>query len=209
MGKRKNITSVITGDVIHSQKVDPTIWLDTLKKELNTIGSTPSTWEIYRGDSFQLEVSDPYKALNIAIKIKASLKCIKYIDVRMAIGIGDKTHSAVNITESNGSAFVFSGKKYEEIVEEKQNLAVASESMKFNKEMNLFLKLVLIAWDKWSVKSAEAVRIGLENPNKTQKELGAILGIHQNAVSGRQKRAQYDVIKELIDIYQTKLKEVI
>ncbi len=203
------MTSIITGDIIHSQRVNPSIWLNILKQELNSIGANPLNWEIYRGDSFQVEISDPSEVIEKAIKIKASLKSIKGIDVRMGIGIGDKIHGAEKITESNGTAFVSSGKQFEKTVKEKQTLSIASPSKKIDSDINLFLKLALIAMDNWSVNSAQMVKVSLENPDKSQKELGEILGIKQNAVSNRLKRAYYDEISELLITCHSKLKEII
>ena len=167
--------SIITGDIIHSQKVSPSLWLDILKVQLNLVGQTPGKWEIFRGDSFQVEIEDPSDALKVAIKIKASIKCIKQIDVRMAIGIGDKTHNAPKITESNGSAFVNSGAQFEKMKKEKLNLAVSSSSEKFNRDMNLFLRLASIAMDNWSANSAQTVKAALENPEKSQKDRKSVV----------------------------------
>lgn len=202
------MTSVITGDIVHSQKASPQIWLAKLKSELNSEGRNLEVWEIFRGDSFQIEIADPSLALVKAIKIKAAIKCIKQIDVRMAIGVGDKTYQAENITESNGSAFVNSGEIFEKLVKEKQNLAIATPSEEFNREMNLLFRLALIAMDNWTINSAEMIHLALCNPGFSQKELGKILGIKQNAVSNRLKRAYYDEISELIIRYQNKIKEI-
>lgn len=199
------MTSIITGDIIDSQKSNPHDWMEKLKAELDKIGKNPGTWEIYRGDSFQVEVMDITRALETAIKIKAALKCIKKIDVRMAIGLGDKNYQASKITESNGSAFVNSGEIFEKLVKQKQNLAIASPSEAFNQEMNLLLRLALIVMDNWTVNSAEVVHLALCNPGFSQKQLGDILKIRQNAVSTRLKRARFDEISDLLGQYQTKI----
>ena len=107
------MTSIITGDIINSRNTHSQQWMDKLKNVLNEIGSTPKDWEIFRGDSFQVEVTNPQKALIEAIKIKATIKMIKGLDVRMCIGIGEKEFIGDSITESNGSAFVFSGEGFE------------------------------------------------------------------------------------------------
>ncbi len=113
---------VITGDVINSKRNTPHIWLTPLKKELNRIGKTPKSWEIYRGDSFQVVINQTGRCLAVAMKLKASLKSVKGINVRMAIGLGNRTYNAAKVTESNGSAFVNSGEKFEMLKQEKQNL---------------------------------------------------------------------------------------
>ena len=53
------MTSILTGDLINSRKKKESSWLKTLKMTLETFGTTPKNWQIYRGDSFQLEISNP------------------------------------------------------------------------------------------------------------------------------------------------------
>ena len=181
--------------------------MNILKEQLSKCGTTPGAWEIYRGDSFQLEVVNPAKALETAILIKASIKCIRNIDVRMAIGIGNKNFDSSKITESNGSAFILSGEQFERLIKEKQNLAVASESKLFDRDINFCLRLALIFMDNWTENSAEIVKLVLENPDLSQEETGERLGIKQNSISARLKRAHFNEVLELIRIYQLKLKE--
>ena len=199
---------VITGDIINSTQQDPKDWLGALKGELNKIGKSPKTWEIYRGDSFQVIINDPAKALITAIKIKAALKSVQDTDVRMALGLGSKTHDAAKVTESNGSAFVHSGEKFEMLKKDKQNLCIKSDWPQFDNEMNLYLKLSLIAMDNWTINAAEVVLAAIENPNKLQEELGQLVGIKQNAVSNRLKRAYYGEIMEVNEMYKLKLKDL-
>jgi SatD family (SatD) len=197
---------VITGDIINSKKVAPKNWLNPLKAELNTVGKSPKYWEIYRGDSFQVLVKNPLDALETVIKIKARIASIENLNVRMAIGIGDQTYNAPSITECNGSAFVHSGEKFELLKKEKQNIAIKSDWPQFDKEINLYLKLSLIAMDGWTANSAEMVKTVLDNPNKLQEELGEIINIKQNAISSRLKRAYFDEIMEVNNMYINKLK---
>ena len=203
------MTSIITGDVINSQKVSPLIWLQKLKQELDGVGENPLTWEIYRGDSFQVEVTDPSRALLTAIKLKAAIKSIKEMDVRLAIGVGNKTYETSKITESNGSAFVYSGETFESLVKSKQNLAIATISDKFNQEMNLLFRFALIVMDNWTANSAKVVYLALTNPGYSQKELGKALNIKQNTVSATLKRAYFAEISDMLVWYQNKIKEVI
>lgn len=197
--------SIITGDIINSQKTKPSQWLPALKKTLNKWGDTPRQWEIYRGDSFQLEIKNPADALAAAVIIKASIKSIRGIDVRLAIGIGEKKYNAKKITESNGSAFVYSGELVEELKKLKLNMAIRSPFSVFDSEINLYLKLALVIMDGWSSNAAETIYIALQFPGKSQEALGKLLKIKQNAVSTRLKRARYDEITALIQMYQHKI----
>ncbi len=202
------MTSVILGDIIRSQKARPELWLKILKSELKQKGTNPKNWDVFRGDSFEVEEPDPSLSLFTAVRIKAAIKTIRNIDVRMSIGIGEKTYVARRITESNGPVFVNSSGVFDNLVREKQNLAIASPWKDFDNDMNLLLKFALIAMDNWSVKSAEVVHLAMSNPGKLQNELGEILGIRQNAVSNRLKRARFAEVSELLHHFQKKIKEL-
>ncbi len=200
------MVSVITGDIINSKKNVPRTWLVPLKKELNRIGEDPKYWQIYRGDSFQAVINKPEEALLTVMKIKAALKSIRGINVRIAIGIGGRNYNAAKVTESNGSAFVHSGEKFESLKREKQNLAIKSDWPQFDNEMNLYLKLALIAMDNWTVNAAEIVKVAAENPDKSQHQLGVMIGIKQSAISTRLRRAYYEEIMEVNEMYIAKIK---
>jgi hypothetical protein len=197
--------AVLTGDIIHSSRVSPEKWLKSLQGALQPLGNSPKNWEIYRGDSFQTEVSNPLDALQISIKIKAAIKAIKGLDVRIGIGIGEKTYEAARVTESNGSAFVNSGHRFDALVKEKINLGIQSPWPDFDREMNLYLRLGLIAMDNWTPNGARMVLLALDNQNLSQTELGKLEGIKQNTVSTRLKRTYYDEIRLLLDMYREKL----
>jgi len=203
------MTSVITGDIIKSRSIgNQNVWLSKLKYALNKLSSDESYYEIYRGDSFQFEIRDYYMSFEAAIYIKACIKSIKGLDVRMSIGVGDKSHQGETVSESNGEAFIFSGETFEKLKKEKQNLKIKTKNQGLNEELNLYFKLALIAMDNWTVNSAEIVKLSLEHPNMIQAELAKIIGISQDAVSKRQKRAYLDEILELDLLYREKIDQL-
>lgn len=198
---------IITGDIIGSRKAKSTNWIEGLKTLFSKFGITPKDWEIYRGDEFQLEINEPLKVLLVAFQIKAYLKSIK-LDARMSIGIGDKTYTSEKISESNGSAFVFSGEGFNRLKKEKINLLVTSENAEFNLEMNLILRLVLSFMDTCTSQSAEYILMAIQNPKLSQEEIGVKLGINQAAVSRRRKRAHFDLMMESNAFFVQKIKKL-
>jgi hypothetical protein len=208
--------AVLKGDIIASRKLkDSEIWLLPLKKLLSSWGKSPDQWEIVWGDSFQLEVDNVEEALTKAILIKALIKQISSnsnstnmvaLDVRISIGIGERTYQGVRVSESNGEAFINAGERFEKLRKEKITLAVKSPWLNFDRDMNLYIKLALTNMDRWSISSAELVFIVLSDPLITQDALGAKLGIKQNSVSGRYNRARIDDIKAVEAMYIHKLK---
>lgn len=209
------MTAIITGDIIASRKlVNQEKWLLPLKSLLGSWGKRSKDWELDRGDFFQVEIPNPNAALIKAFEIKALIKKVQplnehkktsIIDVRMAIGIGNKTYSGETIKESNGTAFIHSGEKFDALKKENVTLGIKTPWQDFDKEINLYLKLIGIFMDKWSVSSAELVEVILNNPNITQEETGKKLGIKQSGVSGRWNRAHIDELMEVEMMFRKKL----
>jgi len=162
-----NMIAVIKGDIANSRNLsDQNKWLLPLKDLFKKIGKSPHRWEIVWGDFFQIELVDPYLALKMAFEIKAIVKSIipedsekktSPIDIRMAIGIGEKEYSGERISESNGEAFIFAGEQFERLKKSKAMIAVKSQWSDFDKEINLCLKLASVFMDKWSISPAELI----------------------------------------------------
>ena len=207
--------AVIKGDIIASRKlINQAIWLLPLKKLLATWGESPRDWVIHSGDFFQVAIKKPEEALRKALEIKALIKNVEpldehkkisTIDVRMAIGIGEKNYSAESISESNGSAFMYSSEKFDLLRKENITLGLKSAWKSIDDEVNLNLKLAGTFMDKWSVSSAELIQIVLNHPNITQEEIGKQIGIKQNSVSGRWNRANVNEILEVEKMYRNKI----
>lgn len=199
------ITSVITGDIIKSRtQANPELWMNALKHVLATISTDKKQWNVYRGDSFQIEITDYYTAFKNCVYIKAFMKSLGF-DVRLAIGIGSKTYEGSNVSESNGDAFIYAGETLEKSKKEKQHLCIKTANFNLDETLNLYFKLALIAMDNWTKNAAEIVKLSIENPNALQAELGNMIGINQNAVSTRQKRAYLSELLELDLMYRKKI----
>jgi hypothetical protein len=164
--------AIITGDIINSRNVDVQKWMPELKTVLNKYGSEPRNWEIYRGDSFQIEVL-PNDALKVAILIKSTAKQFKLLDVRLAIEIGEKTYESEKITESNGSAFIYYGESFEKL--KKQTLTIQTIWKDFNQTMNLMFGLASLTMDSWTPTSSLIIKTAIESDHINQKELALLL----------------------------------
>ena len=190
------MTSILTGDIIDSRKKDGNFWLKTLKETLATFGESPKYWQIYRGDSFQLEIENSEDAFYAALKLKSHLKSTEDIDVRIGIGIGEKEFDVSEITASNGEAFINSGFAFDNYLK-KQTLAIKTPWQEIDEELNIAFDLALLTMDSWTQNSAEVFKLSLESANSTQKEIAAVLGITQGRVSERQKRSGFESVMKL------------
>lgn len=207
--------SVITGDIINSRSViNQNLWLKPLKEALIFVTKDTSEYEIYRGDSFQLEIEDIETCFKKALYLKACIKSINGFDVRLAIGIGDKTYRADKVTESNGTAYLNSGGLLDFMKRTKINLRIKSDfsiqppPYDFDKIFNLYFRFASAIMDDWTVNSAEAVRLLMETDYGNQKLIAKKIGIKQDAVSKRLKRANIDELLELNDLYEDHVRTI-
>lgn len=201
------MVAILTADLINSAAFETSIWMDVLKKTLNSWGRSPDDWEIYRGDELQLRTT-PKNALRTAIELKAKIKCIRGLDIRIAIGLGDEEYRGEGISESNGSAYQRSGRVLDDLKHLKKNMGIDTGDIKINRTLNLLITLLSDFMDSWSTVSAEMVALTLSQPNIKQAEMASELKIQQSAVSQRQKRARMSYIQEVLEFYQEIIKDL-
>lgn len=203
--ENSKIFAVLTGDVVNSRQGDAAAWMPLLKRALHVFGTEPSDWEIYRGDSFQM-LLPAREALHAALIIKAGLKQIPKLDVRIAIGIGTVNYRAAKITESSGDAFTRSGSCFDAL--KKQSLSIATGDESFNERFNLMLALGLLTMNSWSVIVAQAIQAALENPDKNQMELAQLLKKSQSSISEALTRGGYEEVLRMEQYFQQQIQKL-
>ena len=203
------MTAILTGDIINSRSEPKTTWLQELKSSLNKYGESPKEWEIYRGDSFQLEVK-PEEALEAALLLKATIKQYKKLDVRIAIGLGEKSYNTEKITEANGSAFINSGECFDQL--KKTTLAIKTpyfDNFEIDQRLNFVFQLGAHIFDNWTSVSAFCIKLALENPTDRQvvlaekaNQLSQQYKLDQSGISRGLQRGGYDDILKIIAFYK-------
>ena len=196
------MTAIITGDIINSRKGEVKTWLPILKEVLNQYGQSPSNWEIFRGDSFQLSIA-PKHAVLVAFHIKSAIKQTAAQDVRMGIGIGNIKYSSNKITESNGSAYIRSGECFESL--KKQTLAIKSNNYELDISLNIMLSLALLSADNWSSTVSTVIKKTIENSSAKQKGIANLLNKSQSSISEALKRGGFEEIMSLNNYYENQI----
>lgn len=200
------MVAVITGDIIKSRQTEVETWIVALKDILANYGNNPYDWEMYRGDSFQF-ITTPQQALHLSYIIKAGMKKVKNIDVRIGIGIGEITYRAEKVTESNGPAFVNSGNAFDSL--KKQTLAIQTPWNDFDEVMNTMFDLATLTMDRWTEKTSEIMLLKLTDSELNQKEIAMYLNKKgQGNISEALKRGGYEEISQLKEYYQKRIEQL-
>jgi len=201
------ITGVLLGDVVNSKKVPPEQWQNLLSEILTLYGR----YEIFRGDSFQLEIKQAKNVILAAIHIKATMRSIENLDVRIAIGLGEKNIQGdenVRVSHQYSQAHINSGELFE-TMKRKTRIAIRSPIKGFDEAFNLYLDLASMTMNQWTPSSAEAIRLAIEHPEVTQRELSEMLDITQGSISERLSRAGFNEIMRIVHRFQKVVKPFI
>ena len=197
--------AVLTGDIIDSRKAEnPQKWIENLRRVLNFYGESPKNWEIFRGDSFQLE-TEAKNAFEAAFRIKTAINTLKFLDVRISIGLGETEFKTDSVTLNNGSSFIYSGEAFDQLKSRKRKLILSCENQLLQDELNMMLQLSEAVLENWSESSAIAMDMLFENPGISQTQMAKKLGITQPSVSARLRVAHADEILALIAYYSQRI----
>lgn len=198
--------AVLTGDIINSRNVSSEEWQPILKEYLSKVTNGSGKWEIYRGDSFQIQV-DTEMALEIAVSIKALIKTNPKIDVRISIGIGTVSFDSNKVTESYGTAFINSGEAFEKL--KNNTLIIKTPFEEIDEYFNPIFKLLSFIIDNWKPVTSETIFHSLLNKELMQKEIAERLKKDKTTVSRALKRGAYEEIIDIINLFNKQLKKCI
>ncbi len=208
---KDKIYAVITGDIVKSGKFgsDREKALKILKEALDSLRNFKrkaigGISDIFRGDSFQIVISEPASALEIAIYLKARLlsKTIKgkNIDVRIAIGIGEiESFNEKKVEESDGEAFRLSGIALDNISKYRR-FSIKSSIDELNKQLEFISSSIDSITRRWSCEQSEAILLWLKG--STQTSISKKLGISQPAVNQRLQLGGHFTLNESFELFK-------
>lgn len=160
------MVGVITGDFVNSTKGDDLWRRKMLSIVDDVVGETGRVCgsmqlEFFRGDSFQILVEQPEKALRVAVLLRAALcnrtseDCPFIWDARMAIGVGKLTYKSEKLAKSSGNAFIYSGRTLDTMKNER--LAIKTDWEGVNDEFSVSTPFADDIISNWTVRQADLV----------------------------------------------------
>lgn len=225
--KNKIIKAVITGDIIHSKRMDNAVLLslfksikDSLKiwdKDFNMIS------EMFRGDSFQCFINTPEEALRIALIIKTYIRSLNphevfdviketdinnkkkmaytnwMFDVRIGIGVGEVDLITNTLANSNGIAFHLSGQALDGLKNSKQHIAINTIDNYSNEWLTEIVMLDALI-SKTSSLQCEVLYLKLLG--YTEIQIAQRLNIGQSAVNQRSVSGNWHAINTMVKRFE-------
>ncbi|MBI3287518.1 MAG: hypothetical protein HYZ68_05660 [Chloroflexi bacterium] len=209
--------AILTGDVVGSSKLKgkARVTLVRAMKETSTElrenfgGLVPFDVDIFRGDSWQLVVTDPAQSLRIGLFFRASVRArmrSKKVDTRVAIGIGTMDFlPGKNVSSGDGEAFRRSGTALESMSRTRRMaldcpVAISSGHAQ---AFDIVMRFVDVLARGWTEKQAQAVTGALRE--WTQEKIAKMWPgkeITQQAVAQHLDRAGWNAVENGLQFFE-------
>lgn len=186
--------AILTGDIVGSRRVETQEWLPHLESVLTHY---TNNFDIFRGDSFQAAVPIE-KCIEAVFFIKASIRCIEPLDVRIGLGIGEVSYWDTHIKNSMGEAFINSGEAFDRL--EKNYIYVRSPWKDWDEPTNIILQLSTELANRWTFNMAQTIATMIKNPESNQQEIANLLNKkYQSQISTELGNASWQKIRLAIE----------
>ena len=159
--------------------------------------------DIFRGDSFQVWVEKPECAPLVALLLRAGLRMSalrageQQLDARISVGIGDVAYRDAQVSQSDGEAFVLSGRGFDQLGKQ-QRLMVQTPSETANEELRVETAFVDDIVSNWSALHSKIMYQALLRET-SQGELAEKNNTSQQNVRKRLEKAKAKLIRMYLD----------
>jgi hypothetical protein len=211
--------AIVTGDIIASSRLSVAQRRDlhgamsrassALRRAFKT--AVPVPIAIFRGDSWQLLVTDPVQALRIALFYRASLRAemgVRRLDTRMVIAIGRIDFiPGEQIAEGDGPAYRLSGRALESM-HRRESMRLVYPSHPEERALGVVVFLLDALVSRWSDKQALAVTGALRG--WSQEQIAKKIWrepISQQAVAQHLDRAAWSYVESALGYFEETLTE--
>lgn len=217
------INATISADIVSSTSLsvfDLTHLQTVIRRFLDelSIKSQDEDWgRLFKGDSVEIFLKDPHKALRTALLLKALVKKtfidndmaakqspFKRFGVRMAIGIGEMRMADKDRDVLDGDAIYYSGRMLEKADREglsaKRSMFFASKDPLFTEQMDVMLGLLDVLFKDATARQCEILyykMMGL-----SEEEIAAKLSIKQSAVNQHSNAASWKAIESAVNYFE-------
>jgi hypothetical protein len=216
MIRENSLCAVITGDLVRSSELEYRERESVISCLRESFRSTEELLQlhddillpfaIFRGDSFQIVITRPERALLLSLLLSAGLSLSggeKDISARISIGIGtiDYVPASGNVGEADGVAFRLSGKMLDSMKQKGQVLLITTPDPVINMMLETQCAFFDLIAARWTAIQKELIMEKLSG--LTQEEIAARHGKSQSTVSQGLKAAGFDAVKKFVSNYES------
>jgi len=210
--------AVITGDIVRSRGLSSQKFKDVqeiIKRGGNELRLrfpqvTQLPIEVFRGDSWQLVISDPASALRISLYFRAYLRAeagSSTVDTRLSIGVGTIDTAPENrVGEGRGEAFRLSGEWLDKKLPSRMRFAISHQSPEESwreRSIVALLYVLDVVVTRWTSAQSRAVCGALlEWKQERIAESWPGEPITQQAAGQHLARAGWDGVREAVTYYE-------
>ncbi len=205
---------VLTGDLVHSMKMDPTTYHDTLVCLKRLLKSAQlqchAVGEIYRGDGFQIEYPHPVQALESALAIKLALHAAEFskkpvqCTLSLAFGPGQADYGSPGA--AMGPAFVASGRGLENTSRGELTLHFCDQPM--TEPFQLLTRFLNHQLNGLTKSQASLLSQYLASGFAEHKEIARITGTSRQNISNRLASMGAFLIRDYIRLINQRVEEL-
>jgi hypothetical protein len=219
MSGKRILCAVITGDLVRSSEIEYNnreLVVSCLHESFRSVEELLQLhhaillpFEIFRGDSFQVVIALPERALHASILLSLMLSPYnkeKGSPARISIGIGtiDYIPASGNVGEADGVAFRLSGKMLDSMKQKDQGLLITTPDPAINSMLETQCAFFDLIAGRWTDIQKELLMEKLSG--LTQEEIALQHGKSQSTVSQSLKAAGFDAVKKFVSNYESLFK---
>ncbi len=207
--------AVLTGDIIKSTSLPQAEFelvrsrlLDAVREVMNwKRGLVKGNAEFFRGDAWQVLLTNPAKALRVAVFLRASLLAEGKADSRISIGLGKvESISSRRISLSTGQAFIISGHGLDGLTQySRMTIQIPKATGAISDWLPVVGDLCDSLINQWTERQAEIVCIAVKPEEPTQEAIAEILDppVSRQAVTKALDGANWHSVRSAIRQFET------
>ena len=207
--------AIITADIVNytkfAQSSERNLMDDFIKWTTKMSVFSEVKYELFRGDSFQCIIPNLNQILRICLLNRAYFLRFSSnqngLDLRQSIGIGEVNSLKKTLSRSDGEAFRYSGRTFDEMDKKGNRIVFKSSFSEIDAELNTSLTLLEAIIQGWTSTQAEVFFHKLQG--KKEKEIAEQLNISQPAVNRHLKAVSWSAIEKLLNRFEELVTKIV
>ena len=190
-----SLFAVITGDLVKSsnyQAADYERLLYLLDQSLRSLSPAPY-YNIYRGDAFQLLLTEPGHAVRAALLLRLNL-IAEAADARLCIAIGPVDNLRADIKTATGPVFTLSGTGLDQLAQQRWSLYCADGSQPLDLLLRFADKLLM----QLTARQAQVLLLYLLANDQSHQALATELNTSRANITALLNQANYLLFNDFV-----------